>query len=250
MSSFVLALTMLLIAFSVSGCLLLDGTLFSEKEEYNMPRVPSADDFTSITQIEQYYDIRIIVVDPIWSESQIVEIFNQQQATLGPDFLRQLVAFYRQDGLPTRFVFETPNDVDEAMVGVDDRFVSFVIYNAEGAHESVIHEMGHLLEFFLEIEGYDWQDEFVSFNGGVNYLGDRWERYSILPSGLDQVFVTLYATYDPSEDFAETFSFAFRYPDHLYDGFAYEDGVIAASKDPSTPVAQKIAFVRALAQLK
>lgn len=237
-------------ACTLSGCMLFDSFLYGDPEEYSLVRTADASDFTSIAQIESYYDIRIIVVDPIWSQSQIVEIFNQQRVTLGPTFLQQLVEYYRVEGLPTRFVFETPNQVDEAMVGVDSRWVSFVIYNAEGAHESIIHEMGHLLQFYYEMEGYDVTADLASFNEGAAYLGDRWERYNTLPRGMDQIFVTLYAMFDPSEDFAETFSFAFRFPNHLYDGFVYEDGVILASQDPSTPLAQKVAYVRALAAFK
>jgi hypothetical protein len=245
---FVAALLGALLA--TGGCAYLFGVDTSDWATYDTTRTATAQDFTSIAQIEQFYGLSVIVADPVWSESQIVEVFNAQKDTLGAELLQRLVALYRAEGLPTRFVFETPHDQDEAMAGVDTRFATMVVYNAEGSHEALIHETGHLLDFYYQIKGYDVQAQLVKLNGGIAYLGDRWQRLSALPAGLDRVFVTLYAASEPLEDFAETFSFAFRYPDHLYDGFVYEPGVIAAANDPSTPLAEKVAFVLALAQLR
>jgi len=244
----VMALCLALCA--VSGCAYLFGVDTSGWETYDNPRVPGDGEFSSLAEIQNYTGIQVIVADPIWSESQIVEIFNAQFDTLGPAFLRELATLYRAEGRPMRFVFETPRTSEEAMAGVDSRFATMVVYNAEGSHEAIVHETGHLLDFYYQLKGFDVQAELVTLNGGVGYLGAQWERLDALPAGLDQVFVTLYAASEPLEDFAETFSFAFRVPDHLFDGFVYEPGVIAAASDPSTPVAQKVAFVRALAQFK
>ena len=236
----------LLLALALVGCdLFYDDYDDYERELYVQEREASSEDFSSIAEVESHYDIKIDIQDPVWSESQIVEIFNQQTETLGPDLLKYLVAFYRYEGIPTVFVFETPNETDDASVEIHES-VEFIIHNVEGAHASLIHETGHLLHFYLMDTDQDPLNEFILLNDGISYIGDKWEDLDELPEGLDRVFVTTYAASEAEEDFAEAFGFAFRYPDHLYDGDVYEENVIAASYDETSGIARKVALIRSI----
>ncbi|MCL2024513.1 MAG: putative zinc-binding metallopeptidase [Coriobacteriia bacterium] len=245
------ALSLVLIAlafmFVVTGCDFLDDEDYGYSAEVNDRFEQEAThSFESLSEIEDYYDIEIHLEDPVWHTSQVVEIFNQQADTLGPTLLRELVAFYRDEGYPTIFIFETPSEEEEASVEIHDEAVEFVVSHVEGAHAALIHEMGHLVHFYLLDIDQDPEAEFVALNEGFSYVGAAWEDFDVLPAGYDRVFVTTYAMSEPAEDFAETFGFAYRYPDHRYDGEPYEEGVIAASYDSTSPVARKVAFVRAI----
>jgi len=231
--------------FFLFGHDLLDRFLHGPDYDRTVISVPVAtsEHFKTIAEIEQYYGITIEIADPVWSEQQIVILFNQVYDSLPPTLLPRLLSFYRDNDLPTFFTFQTPAQFEVASVSVSDA-VRFDIRGFQRNHESIIHEIGHLLQFYLIHTGQDVEDEFRALNDPFDYLGAEWRNLPALTGGRQQVFVSTYATSAFAEDFAETFRFIFRWPYAIYDGKPYADDVVAASLDPESPLGQKVRLVQ------
>ena len=217
----------------------------TQSKKYAQSRVVAADDFLTVSEIESHYGLQVIVADDVWSQEEIVELFNQTQVALGRDVLGRLLSEYQLEGYSVSFVFDTTDDWEDALITVDDS-VRLVHYDKESPHETLMHEIGHLLEFLHEMRGDNLRVAFASRNGDLGYMGNEWFSLKGVPDGHDRTFVSAYAMSEASEDFAETFSFAFRYPDHLYDGCEYDPRIISASEDQTSPLAQKIEFVHGI----
>jgi len=205
--------------------------------------VQTSEHFATIAEIEEYYGITVEISDPVWSEQQIVILFNQVYDSLPAPLLPHLLAFYRDLGIPTVFTFQTPAQREVASVSVSDT-VQFDIRGFQRNHESIIHEIGHLLHFYLIHTDQDVEAEFRAFNEPFEYLGTAWRDLPALPLDLSRKFVSTYATSAFPEDFAETFRFIFRWPYAIYDGTPYSDDVVSASLDADSPLGQKVQLLR------
>jgi hypothetical protein len=215
----------------------------------NVP-IQTTERFSSIAQIEEFYGATIRIDDPSWQESQVITLFNKLYDSLSPELLVILIDFYRDLGLETVFTFVTPTYGRAASVGIDENGVEFIIRGFEGPHESLVHEVGHLLHFYLTQTGQDLSATFEAINQPFAYTGEGWMDMTDLTGGREQVFVSTYATSAFAEDFAETFRFLHRWPYGMYDGRTYRDEVVAASLDPTTPLGQKAQIITdAMAQL-
>jgi len=231
--------------FFLLGFDLIDRVLHGPDYDKNVISVPVATSefFSTIAQIEEFYGITVEIADPVWTEQQIVILFNQVYDSLPTGLLPHLIAFYRDFDKPTIFTFQTPVRYEVAAVSISDA-VRFDIRGFQRNHESIIHEIGHLLHFYLIHTDQDVEEEFTSLNGSFDYLGDAWRNQTVLAGGRQRVFISTYATSAFDEDFAETFRFIFRWPYAIYDGKPYADDVVAASVDPTSPLAQKISLMK------